>query len=412
MKVPSGGAARAVVVGGSIGGLSAGLALRSSGFDVTVHERAGSALTDRGAGIIAHEATLRAVLQRGAAGLDELSIPSRLLRYLDASGSTTHEEPNGYRFTSWQTLHRSLLHCLGPQTCRMGDTFVDFDQDADGVSVRFQDGREERCDLLVCVDGISSTGRRILFPEVAPRYAGYVGWRGTARRDELPPGLFERLAADITYQLLDRGHVLSYPIPSATAPSERSARSVNWVWYRNVAEGPPFDELMTDVGGGHRALSMPPGALRPEAAAELRSAAESTLPGPLGELVCVTAEPFVQVIVDAKVVSMAVGRVCLLGDAAFVARPHAAAGTAKAAEDAWQLGQVLAGHPADLAGALARWDARQTALGSALVDRSAELGDSCQFRGEWRPGDPALLFGLREAGDSCFPAGDPAGAGG
>ena len=53
------------------------------------------------------------------------------------------------------------------------------------------------------------------------------------------------------------------------------------------------------------------------------------------------AEPFVQLIVDVAVPRMVFGRICLLGDAAFALRPHAAVGTAKAAEDAWQLARAL-----------------------------------------------------------------------
>src|SRR6202020_3486707 len=64
-------------------------------------------------------------------------------------------------------------------------------------------------------------------------------------------------------------------------------------------------------------------------------------PPPRTELVQRTAEPFIQVIVDLEVPQMAFGRSCLIGDAAFVLRPHIGAGTARAADDAWQLGKAL-----------------------------------------------------------------------
>ena len=47
-----------------------------------------------------------------------------------------------------------------------------------------------------------------------------------------------------------------------------------------------------------------------------------------------TPDPFVQTIVDVVVPRTVFGRVCLLGDAAFVVRPHTAGATAKAARDA------------------------------------------------------------------------------
>jgi class 3 adenylate cyclase len=43
----------------------------------------------------------------------------------------------------------------------------------------------ERCDVLVCADGINSAGRRLLLPEIRPRYAGYVAWRGRVAEHEL-----------------------------------------------------------------------------------------------------------------------------------------------------------------------------------------------------------------------------------
>ena len=46
---------RAIVIGGSIGGLFAGLFLRKVGWDVSIHERAGEELGSRGAGIATHD---------------------------------------------------------------------------------------------------------------------------------------------------------------------------------------------------------------------------------------------------------------------------------------------------------------------------------------------------------------------
>jgi 2,6-dihydroxypyridine 3-monooxygenase len=94
---------------------------------------------------------------------------------------------------------------------------------------------------------------------------------------------------------------------------------------------------------------------------------------------------------------MAFGRVCLIGDAAFVARPHAAAGTAKAAADAWALADAIERHR-DVPTALAQWEPGQLALGQQLLDRNRRNGRRSQFEGTWVPGDPELIFGLRAPG--------------
>jgi 2,6-dihydroxypyridine 3-monooxygenase len=135
---------------------------------------------------------------------------------------------------------------------------------------------------------------------------------------------------------------------------------------------------------------------------ELKELATATLPEQVAAIVTGTEQPFIQAVMDVESPAMAVGRVCILGDAAFAARPHAAAGTAKAAENAWTLAEAIASLEDDLPGTLQRWSADQTALGSSLVVRSRQMGEGSQFRCDWRPGDPGLRFGLYEAGDSCI----------
>jgi 2,6-dihydroxypyridine 3-monooxygenase len=107
----------------------------------------------------------------------------------------------------------------------------------------------------------------------------------------------------------------------------------------------------------------------------------------------------VQVVCDIAVPRMAFGRVCLIGDAAFAVRPHAAAGTAKAAADGWALAAELTAAGGDVPAALARWEPGQLALGRSLLTRCREIGDSSQFGGTFRPGDRRLIFGLREPGN-------------
>ena len=149
---------------------------------------------------------------------------------------------------------------------------------------------------------------------------------------------------------------------------------------------------MTDRSGVFRPFSVPPGMLTDRYVDELRQAAR-TLPPAVAEVVQQSAEPFVQGIFDVAVDRMVFGRVCLLGDAACCARPHAAAGTAKAAADAWALADAMRASD-DLTSALASWEAGQLGVGRRLVARSREMGERSQFLDTWQPGDPSLAFGL------------------
>ena len=76
---------------------------------------------------------------------------------------------------------------------------------------------------------------------------------------------------------------------------------------------------------------------------------------------------------------MAIGRVCLTGDAAFVPRPHTAASTAKAAANALALANSLEGSEADVELALRRWEPDQIELGRRLRVYGQRLGDRSQF---------------------------------
>jgi 2,6-dihydroxypyridine 3-monooxygenase len=255
-------------------------------------------------------------------------------------------------------------------------------------------------DILVAADGVASAVRALLLPEVRPRYAGYVGWRGTVGEAELSAETFGALHEAITYHLMPASHLLAYPIPNVDGTVTPGDRRLNWVWYRNVEDGDAIDDLMTGTDGRRHPLSLPPGAVRPRFLDELADAA-TRLPTPLAEMVTGTAEPFVQLIVDVAVPRMVFGRICLLGDAAFALRPHAAVGTAKAAEDAWQLARALREAGGDVGRALAGWERSQLRLGRQAAARTCEAGNRSQFEGTWQIGEP-LPFGLYGVGDSAF----------
>ncbi|HJQ63025.1 MAG TPA: NAD(P)-binding protein [Burkholderiales bacterium] len=393
---------RIAVVGGSLGGLTAALLLRDAGHDVAVFERSPVDLTGFGAGIVAHEVSMRYFVGRTRRPLDAFTVAVNVYCLLDASGALLYEEPVAYRFVSWGSLYRALLDEFGRERYFQGVAFETFQQDAHGVDVRFADGTAQRFDLLVLADGIQSTGRAQLFPGVEPVYSGYVAWRGTVEEGAIPTRALERLEGTLTYTLIPNSHVLVYPIPGTDGNVERGRRLWNFVWYRNVEAGADLDALLTDCDGVRHAVSLRPGRVQVRYVRELRAYARAQLPEAIADIIEATELPFLQVVMDVACPRMAVGRVCIIGDAPFAARPHAAAGTAKAAENAWTLAEALAMARDDWLPALATWSAHQTALGARLVERARDIGEGSQFRCDWRPGDPALRFGLYEPGDSSI----------
>src|ERR1700722_10728292 len=170
---------RALVIGGSLGGLIMAHLLRRAGWDAAVFERNDEELTSRGVGLGTHP-QLIAILKRAGVDFDESMgiTPSRAV-CLDRSGKIVIERPTARTLSGWSRLYRALLDALPAQNYRLGKRLTRVEQDADGVTAIFADGSSERGDLLIGADGVRSTVRGQFLPSVQPSYAGYVAWRAS-----------------------------------------------------------------------------------------------------------------------------------------------------------------------------------------------------------------------------------------
>ena len=232
---------RALVAGGSLGGLTAALVLRDQGWDVDVLERSAVPLQDRGAGIVLHPITVRYLVERVGKAIGDIGVPASRLRYLGDDGSVADEQPCAYRFASYFELYQGLLDAFGTEHYHLSTQLAHLDNRDDEVTLSLTDGQTLTADLVVCADGIRSTARSILVPDAQPRYVGYVAWRGTIERDELSGRTASVLQDAITYRILPHGHLLTYPIPG-----KDGSVLCNWLWYRNVAPGEHLTDLLTD----------------------------------------------------------------------------------------------------------------------------------------------------------------------
>src|SRR5919206_493365 len=295
---------RVAIMGGSVGGLTAALFVREIGCEVQVYERSGSALEARGAGIAVLEQTLRYPVEHLGVAPEAFCSTTDWIRFLAPDGSVRHEQRHRYRFTSWNALYRTLLGALPRDRYLLGREVAAFSMEGEEVALRFSDGAEARVDLLVCADGINSTARQQLLPEVKPRYAGYVAWRGTVPEAELTRGTYEVLHDALTYQLLPNSHILVYPIPGLDGSVQPGRRLVNVVWYRNVREEDELPALLTDRSGVRHEVSLPPGTVPERLVDELRSFALAHLAPSIAEAVTAVPEPFVQAVFDIEVPRM------------------------------------------------------------------------------------------------------------
>ena len=361
-----------VVSGGSIGGLCAGIALRGIGCEVAIYERVQGPMTSRGAGIVV-QPELTALIHRYAT--HPLPMTScEVRRYLHPDGST-REVSMPQQFTSWEAIYWTLHASFPSDDYSMGTAVTGFREEAERVVVQLESGREVEGGFLVCAEGSRSEARRTLLPEVKSDYAGYIAWRGTVEEAQVSPELATVFCDAFTFcEARSGGHVLCYLIPGESRAVEPGHRRLNWVWYVHAPEDHELPRLLTDREGQRRESSVPTGFVQPALAEEMRRAAMQELHPAFAELIRATSEPFIQAILDVSIPRMVFGRACLLGDAAFVVRPHTAAATAKAAADALALAEAVSASPTSLENALQIWERRRLQAGHQLLHYGLSLG--------------------------------------
>lgn len=365
------GKKRALVIGGSLGGLLAAHLLRAIGWDAVVFERIDADLASRGVGIGTHDAldeVMRRILPNEAASGVLLSVA----RCFDPAGCAIAELPISRVMSAWSSYYRPLRRAWPDECYRAGKSLVAVEQSADEAAAVFADGTRECGDLLVAADGIRSTVRAQYLPTIQPLYAGYVAWRAMAAESDLPAELLPSLGC-YGFCLPPGELILAYPVPGRGGEITPGKRGFNAVWYRPVACGAGLADLCTDAEGTCHGMAIPPPLIRRAVIADLNRAAERLLPPHIAAVVTRTEQPFFQAIFDLASPRLAMGRVVLMGDAAFVARPHVGAGVTKAAIDAMCLAESIAAR-SDLDEALARYDRLQRRLGDALVARGRRIG--------------------------------------
>ena len=371
---------RVVIVGGSMGGLLAGNMLYRAGCDVTVHERIGTELAERGVGIATHP-ELHAAFESLGIPIDEafgVRLEERITLGTDGSILARYRLPQIQ--STWGHLFRLLLSTFPEERYFAGASFTRFEPHGEDVLAHFADGSCIEADLLIGADGVRSSVRPQLWPEVAPQYAGYVAWRGIVEEDRLSPEAREQLLSRFIVCLPPGEHVVGYPVGGVDGDMSPGKRRFNIVWYR-LASADRLRQMQTDEAGNYHEAGIAPDLIARSLIEEIHRAAEERLPPVLAEPMTLVRGLFFQTIVDLEVSQMVQGRVAMLGDAAFSARPHTGMGVVKATGDAALLAHSIKAHPGDLAQALSVYDAERTRYGRSLVRFGRRLGTHIETPG-------------------------------
>jgi 2-polyprenyl-6-methoxyphenol hydroxylase-like FAD-dependent oxidoreductase len=177
---------KVLIVGGGIGGLSLGIALRKIGIEAEIAELQPE-FNVYGVGIIQTSAALRA--------LDALGVADETVRRGSPYGMVKLCAPTGFsfaetgtppmgRFASHNGISRKILHDVLYEAAsaagvvfRMGLSVSAIENEGTRVGVTFTDGSEGQYQLVVGADGINSKVRSLVFGDYTPKYINSSVWR-------------------------------------------------------------------------------------------------------------------------------------------------------------------------------------------------------------------------------------------
>lgn len=332
---------RVAIIGAGIGGLAAALALRKSGLDVVVLEQA-DRLQAVGAGIQLSPNANHVLARLGVLdAIIDVAFEPQSLDIVDGQrGRTLLSAPPGQRARTrygqpYLNVHRGdlqtvLLDAVNatiPTAVALDCQVTSVVQGDDGVTVALRDGRTVNADIVIGADGVHSVVRGHVVTETRPaRFTGHVAYRMLIPRSAI--GADVTPAPSVTLRVGPHGHIVSY-------------------WVRG---GALYNIVAIIEDGQWRGE----GWRTPADLGAVRAAFQDWDPR-LRALFGAAGDIHKWALLDHPVPAMwSRGRVALLGDACHAMLPYLAQGGAMAIEDAWALGEVLAG-AADPVAPLARY---------------------------------------------------------
>ncbi len=347
---------KALIVGGGVGGLAAGIALQQAGFEVVIFEKTTEPPTS-GAGLW--------LWPNAVAALDALGVADRVRGVSVAHPRVQVRSAQGRDLFTMGgtdlpgapianlTVHRpelaaALSESLAPGAIRRGTRVVGAHQDAKGASVTLEGGRSVHGDVVIGADGLMSGLRTQFFDDRPLRDAGFTAFRAVIEMPDAPAGgvMTWGCAARFGFMPLTRGRV-------------------NWFAALNVQPD--------DVGAGHE---LKKGLLARFAGwpVPIEAAIDRTDPDAI----------LVHRVFDRRPLPRwNLGRIALLGDAAHPMTPSLGQGACQAFEDAVALGRALATEP-DVFAALHLYDRVRRHRAHVIAARSRRLDALIQLR--WRHG--------------------------
>ncbi|KAK3212555.1 hypothetical protein Dsin_017261 [Dipteronia sinensis] len=371
--------AKAVIVGGSIAGISCAHALISAGWDVILLEKSAGPPTGSptGAGLgldplarriirswlrpqpdLLHKTTVPLTVDQNQA-TDDRKV-SRLL---------ARDDNFNFRAAHWADLHGLLYNELSPNIFLWGHFYLSFHVSKDKTSVTVKakvlqtdQTVEIEGDLLVAADGCLSSIRQSFLPDFKLRYSGYCAWRGIldfSGKENL------ETIKDIRRAYPDLGKCLYFDLGYGTHSVfyELLNERLNWIWYINQPE--------PEMKGNSVTMKVSNDMIK-----NMHQEAEKVWVPELVRVIKETKEPFINAIYDSDPIKQIFwSNVVLIGDAAHPTTPHGLRSTNMSILDAAVLGKCLDKWGADnLVSALDEYQSIRLPVTSKQVLHSRRLG--------------------------------------
>ena len=362
---------KAVICGGSIGGLFAAAALRKSGWQVDVFERTVIELSGRGAGIVTHDVLIDA-LKSIDITTDDLGVFVKDRTAYDKSGNEVLRLPFPQIVTSWDRIH-SLLRASHPnEHHHLGRSAIGFRQEQNKAVAILDDKTEIEADLVIGADGFGSNIRAQMLPDIKPISSGYVVWRALANESDLSEEVRSDVFKTFGFFVPTGSQIIGYPIAGFGNDLREGHRRYNFVWYIGVEQA-ELKDMLTDDNGKYYSVSIPPPLVRDDVMKRFTETAHQILPANFAEILEKSEMPFFTPIYDHHSPVMGTGNVGLVGDAACVARPHVGMGVTKAACDALCLARSLDSY-STIPDALEAYSKERVAASARAHYRARDLG--------------------------------------
>jgi 2-polyprenyl-6-methoxyphenol hydroxylase-like FAD-dependent oxidoreductase len=206
---------------------------------------------------------------------------------------------------------------------------------------------------------------------------------------ELDPSLRDYFFSQLRLHLFafNPFHLVVYPVPGREGNLTPGQRRLNWGWYFRAPAEQVQTEFLRDRWGQAHPYSLAPGQVSPQTLSYLQPIAQTVWPEAAQALINLTIAQdrlFMQVIYDYMPSVLAVGRVCLLGDAAHVASPITGSGARMAMLDslalAVSLRQFAGGNTVEVASALRHFEQQRLQPARQLVAYGRQWGSDFGYR--------------------------------